>query len=298
MIKKIDYLRDYYNYLENPTQCLLFKFGFKNEINVKFKNATQTHLINNTTVLDKIMSLISKINKNHIDDFVTFINDLYSSKEVISWAGTNIFNFRIENNLIDELPFYEYFMGESYDSFNINYKNRVVIDIGSYVGDTALYFASNGAEVYGFEPVTENYEYSLRLKEINPDLKNKLHFFNLGVSDKIGTISIDSMDSTSQFRTEKDHYEIDVITIDNILTENQIKPDILKMDCEGCEFNIILNSDLSNFKDIIFEHHAIHTQISHEKLIKRLKEQGFKIKTKTTSYEKFEDAGIIHAYKN
>ncbi|ALT69290.1 FkbM family methyltransferase [Methanobrevibacter millerae] len=298
MVKKIDYLLDYFNYLENPIQCLLFKFNLKKEVNVKFKNSTQEHLINDTSTLDKIMSLIPKINKNKVDEFALFITDLCSSKDIIPWAGVNIFNFRKEKQLIDETPFYEYYMGESYSSFNINYKNRVVIDIGSYVGDTALFFANQGASVYGFEPVKKNYEYSLELKKINPDLNEKLHFFNYGVSDKIGTISIDDMNSTSQFRTEKDHYEVEVITLEDILTKNQIKPDILKMDCEGCEFNIILNTDLSNFKDIIFEHHSIHTGIDHKLLIEKLKKQGFNIILKPTSYDKFEDAGLIHAYKD
>lgn len=297
MIKKIGYLKDYFTYLKNPTQCLLFKLGLKKEVYARFKNSKQSHILKNTKTLDMIMRSISRIRKDKIDEYVIFIKELCSSKEVISWAGANIFNFKKGNPLIDELPFYEHFMNESYSLFDIDYKNRVVIDIGSYVGDSALFFAAQGAEVYGFEPVKYNYEYSLKLKKINPKLKEKLHFFNYGVSDKIGTLSIDSMNSTTQFRTEKDKYEVEIVTLNDIITKNQITPDILKMDCEGCEFNIILNTDLSKFKDIIFEHHSIHTGISHELLIKKLKEQGFEIKTKPTTYEKFEDAGVIYAYK-
>lgn len=296
MQKKIKNFLEYFEYLKNPISCLLFKFGFKKEVEVKFKKSNQTHLLNNTKILDKIMNYIPHI--SNIDEFAIFVTELYSSKDVITWAGVKIFNFFKEKSLVDELPFYEYYMNESYNSFEINYKNRVVIDIGSYVGDTALFFAHEGAEVYGFEPVTANYKYSLELKKLNPELKEKLHFFNLGVSDKQGSISIDNMDSTSQFRNNKDQYEIEVITIEDILKENQIMPDILKMDCEGCEFNIILNYDLSDFKDILFEHHSIHTGISYEVLVEKLKEQGFKIKTKPTSYDKFEDAGLIHAYKD
>ena len=137
----------------------------------------------------------------------------------------------------------------------------------------------------------------MKLAELNPNIDKRLHFFNFGVSDKPGKICIDSMESTSEFRKSNDSYEVDIITLDDILSENNLKPDILKMDCEGCEFNIILNTDLSNFSDIIFEHHSILVGKNYEMLIKKLNEQGFKIKFQKNEFEKFEDYGLIYAYK-
>ena len=104
------------------------------------------------------------------------------------------------------------------------------------------------------------------------------------------------MDSAAGYISD-DSYEVNVITVDDILKDNNIKADFLKMDCEGCEFNIILNSDLSNFKDVLFEHHSEFTGKDYHILIEKLESQGFKIKKYPVFNLDFEKIGIIHAFK-
>lgn len=230
------------------------------------------------------------------DKFLEFFKNLNSGEHIIPWENHNIINCRDMG--MTPYIFLEFFTNSHINSFNLNYKNRVVIDIGSNVGDTALYFAGEGATVYGYEPVRHLYNYSLEMKELNPDIKDKLNFFNYGVSDKPGKIKIDSMESTSTYVHSEDDYEIDVITINDILKDNNIEPDILKIDCEGCEFNIILNTDLSEFRDIIFEHHSIFVKKSYTLLTDKLKEEGFEFETLKTVNQDFNEIGLIHAYKN
>ena len=71
------------------------------------------------------------------------------------------------------------------------------------------------------------------------------------------------------------------------------------MDCEGCEFEIILNEDLSMFNDIIFEHHSEIVGKDHILLIEKLEKENFKINRRVTHSvgKKFDKIGIIHAYK-
>ena len=71
------------------------------------------------------------------------------------------------------------------------------------------------------------------------------------------------------------------------------------MDCEGCEFEIIHNEDLTMFKDIVFEHHSKIAGKDYKPLIEKLKKDGFKIDTYpvAASNQSFEDIGIIHEYK-
>lgn len=296
MIKKINDFLDYFKYLGNPIQCLLFKFGIKKEVMLKFKNTDKTVKITKEKLLNRLMEMMPFLDTIS-NEYIEFISELDSNKEIISWAGVNIINFMEIDVDYSNYPFFEYYFDDYYESFDINYENRCVIDIGSFVGDTALIFAKNGAKVYGYEPVKKNYNYSLKFKEVNPNIKNKLHFFNMGVSDKIGKINIESMDSTNTFKKENDSYEVDVTTIEKILEENNIEPDILKIDCEGCEFNIILNSDLSNFNHIIMEHHAKFVGKPHTLLINKLKDQGFKIKELSIENQKFDEFGLIFAYK-
>jgi hypothetical protein len=50
------------------------------------------------------------------------------------------------------------------------------------------------------------------------------------------------------------------------------------MDCEGSEYDIIKNTDLSMFNEIIVEYHAFLTGLNPKILINKLKNQGFKVK--------------------
>ena len=105
------------------------------------------------------------------------------------------------------------------------------------------------------------------------------------------------MNSTVDYRNNENSYEVNIITIEDILNENNIKPDILKIDCEGCEYNIILNTDLSAFNDIIFEHHQILIKKDYNLLIDKLKSQGFEVEKLTETAANFEEVGLIHAYR-
>jgi hypothetical protein len=55
-------------------------------------------------------------------------------------------------------------------------------------------------------------------------------------------------------------------------------PYLLKMDCEGCEAQVILGPErgrLKAFEHIIFETHPFITGVSNEELLASLKELGF-----------------------
>ena len=295
MNKKIKYLLDYFKLLKNPVSCLLFKFNVIHNVEVKFKGSNETVYLNKNSVINDLMGML-QYQDNITSEFIDFINALNSKNKIISWAGGNIFNYTEVDLSNTHVVFFEYFNRGYWSDFEIDYKNRCVIDVGSHIGDSCLYFAANGANVYAFEPVKYLYDYSLKLKDINPELSDNMHFFNKGVSDKSGILSIESMDSTSAY-LKNDKYDVEVTTIEDILNDYNIQPDILKMDCEGCEFNIILNEDLSDFNDIIFEHHSKIVGKDYNLLIDKLKSEGFKIKKMTYGSTDFEDMGLIHAYK-
>ncbi|MDO5811263.1 MAG: FkbM family methyltransferase, partial [Methanobrevibacter sp.] len=185
---------------------------------MKLKKYDETFKITKVSALDGIMDIIEYQNEIS-NEFATFINDLNSNKKVIPWAGANIINYTEDG--LNPLIYFEYFNAGYWNDFDFNLKNRTAIDIGSNVGDSSVYFASQGADVYGFEPVKHLYEYSLDLKKANPDLKDKLHFFNMGVSDKRGFINIDSMDSTSGY-SENNSYEVEITTLNDMYLKNSL----------------------------------------------------------------------------
>ena len=160
MLNKISFAMDYFKHLKNPISCLLFKFGLKKEVTVKPKNIDKEFKINEINIINGLMGVLrcqDEINPK----FVQFIEELNSDKKVISWSGANILNFKdIPLNLSS---FFELYNNGYWNDFGIDYNNRCIIDIGSNGGDSSLYFATQGATVYGFEPVKPIYEYFLNL---------------------------------------------------------------------------------------------------------------------------------------
>ena len=181
----------------------------------------------------------------------------------------------------------------------INFQNRFVIDIGANVADTTLYFAKNGANVIGFEPVKHLYDLGIKNISINPKLKKSITLINKAVGGKKGKISIENNNSTKGYVNQSDSYDIEVITLTDVLNDYNFTPDVLKMDCEGCEFEIILNENLTMFNDIIFEYHSFITGKDYALLIEKLKKENFKINAyPSNSVDRSSDEiGIIHAYK-
>lgn len=183
-----------------------------------------------------------------------------------------------------------YFYGEyNYVPYG---ENKSMIDIGANVGDTAIYFANKGYDVHGFEPLPQIYEIAKKNLSLNPELKDKVQFHNKAVSSKKGeiTIKFDPRHSgkSSEYENANEMYDnvkeiqIETTTIDEIIEKYDIEPYALKIDCEGCEVNIIKNSDLSMFKEIIMEYHTGITGVDENILIDILKKQGFKVKNKTS----------------
>jgi hypothetical protein len=63
--------------------------------------------------------------------------------------------------------------------FNLN--DWFVLDIGAFVGDTALYYARRGAFVVAVEPLPSNYGVMLRNLELNPELKPRIIPINAAI---------------------------------------------------------------------------------------------------------------------
>jgi FkbM family methyltransferase len=242
-----------------------------------------------TTKYDKYPKLFKYIKE--IDENSKIVNI-----DEISYI--NIFNteFKNKNPIEYNICIEEYFSDDSWDMLDLN--NRNIIDIGANVADTALYFAKNGANVIAFEPVKHLYELGLNNISLNPTLKNNIQLINKAVGGKRGKLTIGT-NSTKSYSNNKDCYSVEVITVNDVLNEYNFPVDILKMDCEGCEFEIILNEDLTMFTDIVFEHHSKIAGKDYKPLIEKLKKDGFKIDTYSVEASKleFEDIGIIHAFK-
>jgi len=169
---------------------------------------------------------------------------------------------------------FEIFDEHAYDSINVYGKD--VVDIGANVGDSSIYFALKGArKVVGVEPLPNVYARAIEHVKLN-HLEGKIFLINAALGSKSGKIKVPcntSMDLSMSFSTLKPNgeCEVPIITLSEVMKQIT-EPYLLKMDCEGCEFDVILNDyeHVKMFKKLIIEHHAKITGVEYTKLIDKL----------------------------
>ena len=159
-------------------------------------------------------------------------------------------------------------------------RGREVVDVGANTGDTALYFVLNGArKVIAVEPlpnVAKCANENVRLSSAT----DKIKVINAALSDEPVSVPCDyDVLSSRYFSTlnASGPCKVPGVTLGDLLSMVD-EPYLLKMDCEGCEAQVILGSErerLRAFEHIMFEAHPHITGVSNDKLLASLKELGF-----------------------
>ena len=145
----------------------------------------------------------------------------------------------------------------------IKEKLNFLVDIGSCKGDFMRAYKDKFIECFAFEASYENA--SLINKTIVDEHWENCAVFNLAVCDKTGEVitlhASDCGDSGSNSilggsTHNKNKQNVFTISIDDIFKLLDIEEiDMLKMDCEGCEYSSLLTSDLSRIKILCMELH-------------------------------------------
>ena len=192
--------------------------------------------------------------------------------------------------------FFEVFCLKDYD---IEVKDREVVDVGGGLGDSSIWFAIKGARrVHAFEPLPEAYKVALENVRLN-GLDGKVIFYNAGVSSKDGELlvpsTIDVKHSGGYVADNKGSVRVPLYSIDKV-RELVKDPYLLKMDCEGCEADIIMNSSL-DFEKIVMETHPHITHISNKKLIAKLEEEKYRCESLVKDYRAHKTRDLFYCYK-
>ncbi|MFP3320709.1 MAG: FkbM family methyltransferase, partial [Acidilobus sp.] len=187
-----------------------------------------------------------------------------------------VFNTHCVNAMAETFVGGEYEVPEALSGL----RGRDVIDVGANTGDTALYFVLNGArKVIAVEPlpnVARCAEENVRLSGAT----DKVKVINAALSSGPVSVPCDyDLLSSRYFSTLKGSGPCKVpgVSLSDLL--NMVNdPYLLKMDCEGCEAQVILGPErerLRAFEHIMFEAHPHITGVSNDKLLASLKELGF-----------------------
>jgi FkbM family methyltransferase len=126
------------------------------------------------------------------------------------------------------------------EDYRVGAEARVVVDVGSNIGISALYFLtrSEGSRIWLYEPVPRNIE---RLRENLSGFEGRWRLDQVAVADREGEEAF-SIESTGRYGglgpSGAESIEVRVRHIDDVLREvleAESRIDVLKLDTEGVE---------------------------------------------------------------
>lgn len=159
----------------------------------------------------------------------------------------------------------ERFVDEEYAWLDVD--GHIVIDIGANIADSVLYFAHRGAAyVYGYEPEAAAYEAATRNV-----ILNKVDGVRVTRAAVVGRDQRGSEPSVTFSEV-----------VGTAVREHPEIPIVCKIDCEGCEYDVLaadslMDTDLRNVTQLMIEYHWRPPGPISEVLVKI----GFKVDTAT-----------------
>jgi len=184
-------------------------------------------------------------------------------------------------------------------------ENDVVIDIGAHIGSFTITCLDKGAgKVFAFEAFKDNFEVlSHNVLQFDP-LKYKI--FNKAVwrsdieSEKLYFTTEGGKNTGGGNVIFNNHgFEVDTIRFDDFLNDLKVNHNInsiklLKLDCEGSEFPILLTcKNIGMFKEIVGEFHEINGEYDNNQVPETFKNLEHKKFTVNELQKFFEINGFM-----
>lgn len=189
--------------------------------------------------------------------------------------------FLIRGNIFDAGIIREVVIQDYYHIEQIK-RGYTIVDIGGSVGAFSILAAKKAEKVFVYEPFPDNYSIIKKNISLNK-LKNVIPF-RTAVYSKNGKIKLfvekENLGGHSLYGNSDNFIEIKTTTLKGIFDSNHLdKIDLLKMDCEGAEYDILLNTPKSYLRKInklYMEHHSVKGH-SLEQLKQLLEKNGFRV---------------------
>ena len=275
----------------------LYRYRFKNYLSVLIrvkqnKYPLKVKLRNNENIVvlnrQHLTPLLYGVDYNQEEDIVILDNLGYPAR-LFSATGNG-----------ELVPI---FNNKDYDFLNV--KGRTVIDIGANIADSSIYFALEDAEhVIALEPYPKNYQIAKKNIALN-DLSSKITLLNAagGAKDKEIFINTSYCGICKPLEASSTGENITIISLNTLVRKFNLNAACLKIDCEGCEYDMVLDASadvLKRFSRIQIEYHY-----GYKDLYNKLKQCGFKVQVTKPIYIKNELAkrrsmyvGYLYASQN
>lgn len=250
-------LRSYYKFFKVYLEMFfMFQKRYQNYMSVLF------NILNSRYPINAVLKTGDHVKLDDYNQlYCNFLNLDYDGKEDLVRINELKFYGGVSN--ADSMWAY---IAKEYEFLPV--KDKVVIDIGANIGDSSIYFVTNGAsKVIAIEPDQKLFEFASKNVKLN------------GFSERIELINGICVNADAVSPQDGDP---SLVSLQGIIDKSGATPTILKVDCEGCEYDVILSASsatLLNFSHIQIEYHY-----GYENLKKKLEMEGFKVKVTEPSY--------------
>ena len=228
----------------------------------------------------EVLYSIININ-NSLKDINKFIIKKYSNESYLYSCKLGGIDFKFYDFIFSGVTEYMPNEIDDYNFDSIDFKDGdVVIDIGGNIGTVSIYLAKKYPflKIYAFEPVKQNYENFLKNIELNNINKDIIKVFNLAITkdrrDVILTSPFNNSGASNIYNNFRgsgniilnNDISIKSITFDDIFSNNNIsKCKLLKIDCEGAEYEILYSANVENLKNCEYMRAEFHGKKSKQK---------------------------------
>lgn len=293
--------------MKNTLYALISRLGYnienkKNKYNKLIEPLKKFNVTENFHLLVLAKQYIFNLNRKHDD--LSIKN--YNSGFLISFSELNIYVESLEEFHI----LHEVFVNDDY--YYTTGNKSVLIDIGANIGITSLFFSKFDYidKIYAFEPIKDTYEQAQHNFSLNKEIckvetikniglgknnREEIYFFdkntkgNTGVRGKLSPSYAENINAT-----ERNVIICDAtMEIEKILNVTNQKKIIVKMDCEGAEYEILENLSesgmIKNIDVLLLEWHDKGSEIIENILLS----SGFEYFSKKYSIA----TGMIYAFR-
>jgi FkbM family methyltransferase len=129
---------------------------------------------------------------------------------------------------------------------------RAVLDIGAFIGDSAVILIDFAKDVYSFEPGPSNFIQLVKVIAQNRNHTGTAHPVNLGLSDAPGKLAFQDIQS-SEAAFGIGGVEVNITTVDLYVETHNIRVGFVKCDTEGHGLPIVRGAEktLKNHRSIV-----------------------------------------------
>lgn len=185
----------------------------------------------------------------------------------------------------------ETFLDAFYTRYGVEIQDGwTIIDIGAGIGDFSIYAAYGNphAVIYAVEPFADSFQ--LLIENLTLNAVDNVIAFQSAIWGHSGELKLDfsrgeplQIVSQGVEKTKDDAalMPVQAISLEDFLSGQGIEQvDLLKMDCEGAEYEILLHASspvIQKIDRLVMEYHDLSAGRDHQVLLQFLEEEGFHV---------------------